>query len=192
MRHRKELIGFTFAEVLTVIVIIAVLASILMPVLVTSRAKANTTVCTSNMHQIYLAEKLYADDWNGEYCRDLNAKGFAPYYPTILECPNSKNIQYPKLRVTDYNFIGIPGRSSQVDLSDEAIQRAFADCKESRGPSLPVVLDQNHVSGQIGPSDTSSFLLIREDGSADHVNSWRAYHLSGPCDISKLSYWYNF
>ncbi|MBI3911178.1 MAG: type II secretion system protein [Armatimonadetes bacterium] len=54
--------GFTIIELLVVIAIIAVLASILFPVLARAREAAKRTVCISNMQQILKATASYVQD----------------------------------------------------------------------------------------------------------------------------------
>lgn len=58
--------GFTLVEMLVVIAIIAVLASILFPVFARARAAARRTRCASNLRQIGLALAMYADDCDGQ------------------------------------------------------------------------------------------------------------------------------
>ncbi|HJN16125.1 MAG TPA: prepilin-type N-terminal cleavage/methylation domain-containing protein [Armatimonadota bacterium] len=57
--------GFTLLELLIVIAIIAVLAAIMYPVFAAARAKARQVQCVSNVTQIGIALKLYADDHSG-------------------------------------------------------------------------------------------------------------------------------
>lgn len=56
--------GFTLIELLTVIAIIAILAAILFPVFSRAREQARQTSCFSNMHQIYVALRIYREDNN--------------------------------------------------------------------------------------------------------------------------------
>lgn len=60
--HRR---GFTLIELLVVISIIALLMSILLPVLSHARMAAMGSVCLSNLRQYGLAFHLYVDDNNG-------------------------------------------------------------------------------------------------------------------------------
>jgi len=61
-RHRE---AFTLIELLVVIAIIAILAAILFPVFAKARDRARQTGCTSNLRQLMLAARQYADDNDG-------------------------------------------------------------------------------------------------------------------------------
>lgn len=52
--------GFTLIELLTVIAVIAILASLLLPVLATARSKGHTVYCLNNERQLLLACLVYA------------------------------------------------------------------------------------------------------------------------------------
>lgn len=83
--------GFTLLEVLTVISIIAVLASILFPVFARARESARKRTCQSNLQQIAAALHLYAQDNGGRFPRRNN--DFSPVLPytksrSVFFCPS--------------------------------------------------------------------------------------------------------
>lgn len=60
--------AFTLIELLVVIAIIATLAGLLAPGLKSNRDMAKRIKCMSNLRQIYLAERAYADEHDDDIC----------------------------------------------------------------------------------------------------------------------------
>lgn len=58
--------GLTLVELLAVIGIISVLASLLLPALSRAKSRAKRIACTSNLGQLQKASRMYSDDNNGE------------------------------------------------------------------------------------------------------------------------------
>jgi len=69
---------FTLLELLAVIAIISMLASILLPALRKVREQAKQTICTNNLRQLGTGIISYAGDFSGEFpYEDLNGDGAA-------------------------------------------------------------------------------------------------------------------
>jgi len=75
--------GFTLLELLLVIAIIATLAALLLPVLSRAKTNARNISCLSNLKQLGIATRLYAEDNNGK----LPAAELLPSNPTDPQNP---------------------------------------------------------------------------------------------------------
>ena len=93
-RARQDIIGFTLIELLVVIAIIGILASMLLPGLARSKETAKRIQCTSNQHQIAVADMMYAGDYKGSFPPRTLSVRWATYLfdmyqsPKILLCPS--------------------------------------------------------------------------------------------------------
>ena len=97
--HKK----FTLIELLIVVAIIGILASMLLPSLAKARAKALQAVCTSNLKQLGIATQLYLDGSDGLYMmnwKDANWADDGRSGPTDISSWHYKLAPYLDLNPT--------------------------------------------------------------------------------------------
>ena len=94
----KSARGFTLIELLVVIAIIALLAACLLPALSAAKDKAKRTVCLSNLRQINLGVRMYADDANDTSPASQTTNRIVNYYKTLVQ-----------------GYVGLPGPPSPQD-----------------------------------------------------------------------------
>ena len=139
--HRTRPLGFTLIELLVVISIIALLIAVLLPALGQARKAAQRTVCATQLKQIALGHKLYADDNSFWFPTGYSLSqaairmpsgidpldsGYWGHSPELLFCPDTTTVNnvtgwwYPPsyyspftLRWATYRFHAASGVSTQ-------------------------------------------------------------------------------
>jgi prepilin-type N-terminal cleavage/methylation domain-containing protein/prepilin-type processing-associated H-X9-DG protein len=96
--------AFTLIEMVAVIAIIGILASLLLPVVSKAKEAGRGTACLSNLHQIGLALQLYADDCQNRlpFMRDRPKSSTTNSPPTT----NGLATVYPPPDVVLSNYVG--------------------------------------------------------------------------------------
>lgn len=92
-------------ELLVVIAIIAILAAMLLPALSAAKQKAWTTSCNSNLRQIGLGIKLFADDAAGRYPQ---SRADVPWNPVQPDAPTNAWMQQIFSYVANTNVYRCP------------------------------------------------------------------------------------
>jgi prepilin-type N-terminal cleavage/methylation domain-containing protein len=184
--------GFSLIELLVVIAVIAVLVSLVLPALGGARESGRAAVCLSNLRQVFVASRAYADEnrgvspaigqpyaappnWAlvvqqsaglaGGTASDLYAAG------SVLVCPTSRSIHGAAMQRTyAINATGHSGRDADPDnydiVSPQAHIRLDRVLFPSRAPlcfdSLPAI----PAPGAPPPTRTASVLDFRRP---DHI-----------------------
>jgi prepilin-type N-terminal cleavage/methylation domain-containing protein len=172
--------GFTLVEILITVGIIAVLAGILTPVIISARNRANIPVCISNLRQIGAAAAMYQSSNEGflpvvNPRQGITTGPFGRLEPRrdplerygaksdIYHCPRStrkdeKGYQY----LSDYLFRFV------IDFS-QLNKNKTAPFRLEPQPGSVIGWDWNHLAGDDIITSPGNWLVLHEDSSVSSV-----------------------
>jgi prepilin-type N-terminal cleavage/methylation domain-containing protein/prepilin-type processing-associated H-X9-DG protein len=204
--------AFTLIELLVVIAIIALLTSLLMPVLSRAKSKVNGMICLNNSRQLTLAWIMYADDDNERLVTNIGLNRSNPaviidwdanWVNNIMTWeldPGNTNIAFiSKAKLTPYTGRSISLYRCPTDHVLSAVQKRAGWTGRARSVSM------NAMVGDAGPSmegpvnrnnpDYKQFLKLTDmpspadifvflDEHPDSIND--GYFLNKPDDLEWL------
>jgi prepilin-type processing-associated H-X9-DG protein len=153
---------------LVVIGIIAVLISLLMPILSGVRKESRKTVCKAHLQQIGQAVRMYTDQFKDRYPRSpalpsVNPNNYppvqdmlAPYLTNVMEifrCPADETV-YPTEKISYFYYSELGEKS----LHDSFLWKVYKDVTR-----IPVLWDADHYHGGGVP-----FNWLMVDGHVDN------------------------
>ena len=142
---RQKGAGFTLIELLVVIAIIGILASMLLPALARAREASRRAACSSNLKQLVLFLKMYANDNAEAYPSSHLSELFGTYIKPgdigVFSCPSASKFA----RSTDTNAFAAVNSAYFYGLGQT----------ESSAAQTPIVWDKNDAPSTPKCSETA-------------------------------------
>lgn len=150
MKIKKFMKAFTLIELLVVITIIAILASIALPVFSSVQIKGQQTKALSNAKQIGLALRLWAGDHDGNF-PSYTLSGGSPTTTTVSDSNTAFAELFPTYVQSENIFWQSKSAWCNSSAPDEVTDPAGTDT-----PSLTLAKGENEWAYVLGLNDTSN------------------------------------
>lgn len=174
--------AFTLIELLVVISIVALLIAILLPALANARKNAQAITCLSNQRQLFLAQRMYADTYDGYFSQAkmtasgsstdglrytywmflisefLNGKHGSKTFtdlPEVLHCPTWPRAWYE----LDHSRSGI-GMNASPEFP-EVTSSVFSSAWQLPDGTIHAIKldDVTHPAGRVMFGDTTTYFI---------------------------------
>jgi prepilin-type N-terminal cleavage/methylation domain-containing protein/prepilin-type processing-associated H-X9-DG protein len=170
-RCRSTGTAFTLIELLVVIAIIAVLAALLLPAWARARDSSKSIQCLSQMRQIGLGTRLYADDNDDLFPRSQHSA--AAYHQRVWERALAQQLGGGSSDTTAWTNLVSRFYNCPADITARYIDYGLNAWFEA-------VPGFNRVSSIRKPSSTVGFCEIDSLVNSDHVMPWEWEQTSDP------------
>ncbi len=175
--------GFSVVELLVALGVIAIISAVLFPVFVTARRDARMTACASNLHQVGLSLRMYANDNNGDYPPNnvyiRDAVGDHGQLVWGLLTPYTHNTQVFHCPDERGRFDKILGYEYRVGLRGEPTDPYTKPPQPGSGTVVAVCSQHTERSGDDGwvidasGHEIGPLIVVREDGSTSRIQASR-------------------
>jgi prepilin-type N-terminal cleavage/methylation domain-containing protein len=158
--------GFTLIELLVVIAIIAILAAMLLPALSSAKQKAWTATCNSNLRQIGMGLKMFADDNSGTYPQ---SRARIPWNPTNPESSSNSWMQQIISSVQNTNVYHCPTDHESPFSYFNGVRAAYvaANYKHAAVSSKGIRFPVAYVLAGDTTTDESKRIFYPDDADKD-------------------------
>ncbi len=180
MRRKTDQRGFSFMEILIVIVIICLLAMLIIPIYSSMRKRGRRTACMSNLRQVGMALQLYGQDYDEFMPIFLNRRHDKDGKSTPWDSP--EGISYAVTRKSkDPRILFCPadvyaGRDIDVFGVNHKYSSYFFNTIPPESPKGRLTISGLELGGTImvQPAD---YPLVRDSnlGSSETVDGTQAY-----------------